>query len=265
MYDITEIKFYNEVQQLRLIDDIFMNECFNREVKAVEFVLRIILNRDDINITRTESQAFIRGWGRSLELDILAEEGSKAAYNIEVQRKISGASIKRARFHVAMLDYLSLNPREKFNSIRDNYVIFITEYDVMKKGLPIEIFDRLSSSTGESINDGSHIIYVNGECRNDNTPLGRLMHDFFEPDPDKMYYDILAERVRLIKSDNLEVKKLSGIMEKMRAEERAENKKNFVSNMLKETQLAFELIAKCAEVSIKFVQNMAKSLGIEPR
>ena len=134
----------------------------------------------------------------------MAEESNKAAYNIEVQRKISGASIKRARFHIAMLDYLSLNPREKFTSIRDNYVIFINEYDVTKRGLPIEIFDKVSSSTKESINDGSHIIYVNGECRNDNTPLGRLMHDFFETDPDKMYYDIFAEKVRFIKYSDFE-------------------------------------------------------------
>ena len=56
MYDIKEIKFYNEVQQLRLIDDIFMNECFNREVKLVELVLRIILNREDIFTTFEKQQ-----------------------------------------------------------------------------------------------------------------------------------------------------------------------------------------------------------------
>ena len=111
------------------------------------------------------------------------------------------------------------------------------------------------------------------------------MHDFFETDPDKMYYDILAEKVRFIKYSDLEVKKLSGIMEKMRedgrkeglaeglaeghakgrAEERAERERSFVSNLLKDTRLAFDSIAKYAEVSIKFVQDMAKSLGVEPR
>ncbi len=58
-------------------------------------------------------------------------------------------------------------------------------------------------------------------------------------------------------------------MEKMRAEGRAEGRaerdKSFVSNMLKDGKLAFDTIAKYAEVSIKFVQDMAKSLGIEPR
>lgn len=31
---------------------------------------------------------------------------------------------------------------------------------------------------GEKFGDGSHIIYVNGQYKNDSDPIGRLMHDF---------------------------------------------------------------------------------------
>lgn len=62
---------------------------------------------------------------------------------------------------------------------------------------------------------------------------------------------------------------LSGVLAKIWdegfAEGRAEINRRFVSNMLKDGKLAFDTIAKYAEVSIKFVQDMAKSLGIEPR
>lgn len=46
--------------------------------------------------------------------------------------------------------------------------------------------------------DGSHIIYVNGENR-DNTSLGCLMHDFFCTKAQNMHYNILAEKIRYFK------------------------------------------------------------------
>lgn len=44
-------------------------------------------------------------------------------------------------------------------------MIFITENDVMKGGLPIYPVERIVTNTGELFNDGEHIIYVNGESK----------------------------------------------------------------------------------------------------
>ena len=38
---------------------------------------------------------------------------------------------------------------------------------------------RVIAQNGQDFNDGSHIIYVNGEKRYDETALSMLMHDFF--------------------------------------------------------------------------------------
>ncbi len=40
-------------------------------------------------------------------------------------------------------------------------MIFITENDVMGKGLPLYPIDRCFLGTGERFEDGSHILYVN--------------------------------------------------------------------------------------------------------
>ena len=42
--------------------------------------------------------------GRSIELDIYAEDKEGKIYDIEVQRADSGADVHRARFHSSMLD-----------------------------------------------------------------------------------------------------------------------------------------------------------------
>ena len=72
------------------------------------------------------------------------------------------------------------------------------------KQLRLEVFD-----------DGAHILYVNGECQSE-SPLGRLMHDFFCSDPNDMYSDVLAERVCFFKEDEKGVATMSKVMEEIR-------------------------------------------------
>lgn len=73
------------------------------------------------------------------------------------------------------------------------------------KGKPLYHIGRYNFDTGESFDDGSHILYVNGEYR-DATPIGKLMHDFSCTDPENMYYDELAERVRFLKKARKELR-----------------------------------------------------------
>ena len=70
-----------------------------------------------------------------------------------------------------MLDAHSLRPKEDFSALRDNYVIFITENDVIGKGKPLYRIEWRIEETGELFNDGEHIIYVNGADRDSSTRL----------------------------------------------------------------------------------------------
>ena len=79
-------------------------------------------------------------------------------------------------------------------------MIFITENDVMKAGLPIYHIDRVVRETGKLFEDEEHIIYVNSQIK-DETKLGRLMHDFSCTDAKDMYNKVLADRVRYFKED----------------------------------------------------------------
>ena len=47
--------------------------------------------------------------------------------------------------------------------------------------------------------DGLHIIYVNGAYKNDQDPIGKLMHDFRCTNAVDMFYPILASQVRYFK------------------------------------------------------------------
>ena len=60
----------------------------------------------------------------------------------------------------------------------ESYVIFITEKDVIGRGQAIYSVNRYFEDTKELFDDGNHIIYVNGAYKNDESPIGKLMHDF---------------------------------------------------------------------------------------
>ena len=202
---------------LRLIDDDFMAAVFEERACA-EFLLQIILKRDDLTVKEVHGQYSIKNLqGRSVRLDILAVDRENRAYNIEVQRSDRGASEKRARYNSSLLDANLTDAGDDYDALNETYVIFITENDVLKAGLPIYHVDRTIRETGTFFNDQAHIVYVNSQIK-DETALGKLMHDFFCTNSKDMNYSILAQRVRYFKEDTKGVAAMCRAMEKMRDE-----------------------------------------------
>ena len=71
----------------------------------MEFLLQIILKRDDLKVTSVSSQYVIKNLqGRSVRLDILAVDRQNQVYNIEIQRDDKGAGVKRARYNSSLIE-----------------------------------------------------------------------------------------------------------------------------------------------------------------
>ena len=112
---------------LRLIDDDFMNACFDGDIEATELILRIILDKPDINVRSVKTQKVMKNLiGRDIWLDIDADDSEGIEYDIEVQRADKGADRKRARYHSSILDAHLLHPGDDFSKLPETYVIFIT-------------------------------------------------------------------------------------------------------------------------------------------
>ena len=162
---------------LRLLDDDFMQKVFEDKA-CTEFLLQIILNRTDLKVLRVNGQQDIKNLqGRSVRLDILAVDANNRVYNIEIQRSDKGAGVKRARYNSSLIDANVTEPGEKYENLCESYVIFITENDIMKAGLPIYHIDRMVKETGELFGDESHIIYVNKEDEKGVATMCRAMEE----------------------------------------------------------------------------------------
>lgn len=206
--------------RFRLLDDDFMSKVFEDKA-CVQFLLQIILNRKDLNVQKVHAQHDVKNLqGRSIRLDIIAIDGNGRVYNIEIQRSDKGASIKRARYNSSLLDANVTEPGDDYENLTETYVIFITENDVLKAGLPIYHIDRTIKETGEMFGDEAHIIYVNSQIK-DETELGKLMHDFSC-------------------TDAKGVEAMCRAMEDMRKEAVAEDRLKTLRNLMKNLGLAAE-------------------------
>ena len=240
---------------LRLLDDDFMQKVFEDKA-CTEFLLQIILNRTDLKVLRVNGQQDIKNLqGRSVRLDILAVDANNRVYNIEIQRSDKGAGVKRARYNSSLIDANVTEPGEKYENLCESYVIFITENDIMKVGLPIYHIDRTVKETSELFGDESHIIYVNSQIK-DESALGKLMHDFSCTDAKDMKYKILADRVRYFKEDEKGVATMCRAMGEMRNETEHAKAIKVAKGMLQSGKLLYEEIAEIAELSIDEVKAL---------
>ena len=209
-------KYREPISRLTLMDDLLMTRVFDGNTSAVQYVLRTILNKGDLVVKSVEAQKVMKNLaGRSVVLDILAEDARGLSYNIEIQKDDRGAHPKRARYHSALIDSTLLKPGTRGFKMPESYVIFITENDVLKGEAPLYHVERIILEKRQFFRDGEHIIYVNGAYRNAETAIGRLMHDMHSEKADDMYSRELAESVRKYKEDDEEVASMSGVMEEL--------------------------------------------------
>lgn len=255
-------EYYRAIEEFCLMDDTFMSAALDRDNKTVALILNIILNRSDLEVIEVIAQrSYNNLLDRSIRLDIFAKDSSGKAYNIEVQRNYEGANIRRARYNSSMMDTRLLSKGQKFSELADSYVIFITESDILGAGLPLYEIDRIVKQTGTYFGDGSHIIYVNGAYEDDSA-LGKLMHDFKCKNAEEMNYSQIADRVRYIKETEGGRENMCKIMEDLNrkaAKEAAnEKQKKIAISMIEKGKLSYEEISEYTGLTVDEVKTLAE-------
>jgi hypothetical protein len=141
------------------------------------------------------------------------EEGT--CYNLEVQNKELSVLLKRSRYHSSLIDSNISYPGQKFENLKEIYIIFIVRKDYFRKMKDMYQIERMNVDDAVIVDDKEHIIIVNGEYDGDDE-IGRLMHDFQCENPDDMYYEILRNRVRYFKEDERGRQEMCAIWEEIR-------------------------------------------------
>lgn len=250
-----------QIKAFRLLDDFFMRIVFHKDLKATQAVLRIILENDKLIVTEAKGQYDVTATiGKYIHLDIYAEDDSGVHYNIEVQIQEQGAGPKRARYNSAMLDTEMLKSGEKTGTLKDSYVIFICETDILQGGRPVYHIDRTIQELGQKpFDDGSHIIFVNCEYESSD-PIGDLIHDFKCRSANDMRIPALRNRVKFLKETKGGQEVMTDALKEFAQQNKEEGQQAVATNMLKKG-LDHETVAEYSMLSIEKVEELARSLS----
>ena len=201
----------------RPVDDTFMRILFRDNLPLAEYVLRIITGKDDLHLTKEETQKdLVRLVGaRGLCLDVHSIDDNNQQYDLEVQRADNGARPERARYHASALDVENLSAGQEFEELPTTYIIFITENDIWGAGQAVYPVSKTIAGLNAAFEDRQHVLYVNASYKGDD-PIGDLMHDFLCSDPDEMLTPILAEKARFLKTDPKGVDIMCKAMDELR-------------------------------------------------
>lgn len=254
-------KYLERLANLRPLDDEFMRELFRNNLELAEFVLRIIIDKPDLKLTKEETQYDLQHLlgERSICLDVFGVDSEGQQYDFEVQRQDAGADPHRARYHSSAMDVDNLKSKKQFSTLPNTYVIFFTENDFFGKEKAIYPIERMNLETGEPFNDGEHILYINGayENKDDTSDIAKLIHDFRCRNADDMLLEPLANQTRYFKKTTKGEKHMSKIMEDMITEEKI----MIAVRLLSEGTVTNELIARCTDLPIEKIEELAAQLA----
>ena len=254
-------RYKEKIKHFTIMNDIFMRNIL-KETACTEYILQVIMNKKELKvIDQTLQKDYKNLQGRSAILDCVAKDAENNHFNVEIQGENDGASPKRARYHCGLLDMNLLNPGDLFDNLPETYIIFITKNNILEYSQPISHIQRRIKETEDTFQDGQHILYVNSK-KQDDTELGRLMHDLHCEEADEMYSNILATRVHQLKETEEGVNQMCQELEEIYNEGEQSGVQKGELKKARETTLALlemgmssEQIAKAVNLSIETIQN----------
>ena len=254
-------RYKSVIRNFTLMSDIFMRNVFKQR-ECLEYVLQVIMEKKNLRVIDQVIQRDYKNLqGRSAILDCVARDSEDKQFDVEIQQDNEGASPKRARYHSGLMDMNTLNPGQDFDELPESYVIFITRDDILGYGLPIYHINKKIEEVNENFQDEAHIIYVNSKKQED-TELGRLMHDLHCKNADEMHSPVLAKRVHELKNTQKGVEFMCHEMEKIysegmeNGEKRGELKaKKEMALSMAEEGMDIKKIARLVKVSEEDVQK----------
>ena len=254
-------EYLAEIERFRLMDDDFMSKCLENAPECIELILQIILGKKDLKVVKSQTEYPIKSLqGRGVRFDVFARDSKGREYDIEIQRADKGAEPKRARYNSALMDANALKSGENISKLRDTYVIFITENDVMKRGQDLYSYLRIEERNGDLLHDGTHIIYVNGAAKGDSA-VCKLIHDLLCQDTAEMYFDLLRKRVGEFKNSEEGRRNMCRAMERIKTEGKRETMLATAKRLLANGKLMLKEIAECTGLSLAQVKKLQASMA----
>lgn len=189
-----------KVMQLKPIDDIFFEKIIE-DKNVCEEILRVILEDDKLEVLSVTPQRSVKNlYGRSVRLDAFCKLGNNEFSNIEVQKSDSDDHVRRVRYNEACITANNTEVGTDFIHVPDVTMVYISVFDMFKKGKTIYRCRTVDVLTGTIVDNGLKEIYVNTAV-NDGTTIAELMVCFLQEQVNNKKFPLLSARVGYFKND----------------------------------------------------------------
>ena len=201
-----------QVRNFRPIDDTFF-EVLADDVGVCQEMLRIILEDEKLIVKDVIVQSSERNlYGRSVRLDALCILGNGKKCNVEVQRSNRDHHLKRVRFNASVITVRDSQTDDKFEETIDLIIVYISEFDIFKRGRVIYHVDSVIRETQEKVDDGLERVFVNTAVK-DGTTISEYMDCFLQKEVDNAKFPKLTNRVHYLKHEEGGVNAMCEVME----------------------------------------------------
>lgn len=187
-------------REMNLFSNVFMSVAMEDKASCT-YVLRILTGIKDLTVIDVRTQPRISKLiSRDVILDVLAQDSVGRMYNIEIQRADSIDHARRVRLYRAEIDSELLRKGTKVDALPELYIVYLSETDIFGKGLAWDEVIQVFKRSGESYDDGCHLIYANAEI-DEKDSVSALMRYFMSADPDDESHGALSRRVHFLKRE----------------------------------------------------------------
>lgn len=212
----------NKVKKLRPIDDVFFEKIIE-DKNVCEEILRVILDDDKLEVLSVTPQSSVKNlYGRSVRLDAFCKLGTGVFCNIEVQKSDNDDHVRRVRYNASCITANNTEVGANFVNVPDVTMVYISIFDMFKKGKTIYHCKTVIEETGDAVDNGLKEIYVNTAV-NDGSTIAELMECFLQEQVNNKKFPLLSNRVWYFKNDEGGISTMCKIVEDY-AKEAAEKK-----------------------------------------
>ncbi len=282
-------KIEKMINNMTLMSDPMVKSVFE-DPACTGCLVRTLMGDKNLKIKDFQIQRTIPSLrNHSVILDVLAILEDGKAVNVEIQLEEEKADPHRIRIYSSMVDNLLLPKGDEYKNLPDKYVFMVTKDDYFGLGRQIYSFENMMEDDGKvflKLNDGSHLFYVSASVQDD-SELGRLLHDLRCKNPEDMFNKLLAERFDFFKNNPKgritmysELRELVDEIvddekdewliqgrkegrEEGRKEGREENKRKVAAVFIADGKYSYQELARFMELPLEEIERIAEELSGE--
>ena len=204
-------QYHDQIQALCPMDDVFF-EVLIQQPGVCEEMLRILLDCPDLIVLDIHAQHSIRNLlKRSVRLDALCHLPGNKLVNIEIQNENNTNHFKRVRYNEACVTTQATDPGTDFENIPTVYSLYVSDFDMFKKGKTIYHIRKSVAETDQTIDDGTLEIYANTTI-NDGSTIAEYLQLLKQTSIDNPKFPHLTGGVKYLKNEERGVEKMSGFL-----------------------------------------------------